>query len=187
MRLLESIKSFNPLSKLRPSAAARIAAGLQGGQTLADVLREASDSIAKTAVHEALDAFTDGPAALFITCLIESTTAGWERLASALVEANQLPREGSVWVGARMIAYGQSLHGDLMSQHLINVVLSVTGLHVEALLLDRKDIDARRLTEKLAELLKNGMSSGISRNDLAQSLVSSRPSRRISAPRPSAS
>ena len=87
-----------------------------------------------------------------------------------------------------MTDYGQSLSDELMSQHLINLVLSVTGLHVEALVLTRADVDARRLTDKLAELLKSGLSSGISRSDLAQTLTSPRRTvGRIAAPRPSAS
>ena len=188
MRLLETIKSLNPLKKLIPSSASRAITGLREGQTLAEVMREASDFIARRAVADALEEFSDGPAALLITCLIECTTAGWEQLASQLAGSSQLPHEGSAWVAARMTDYGQSLSDDLMSQHLINLVLSVTGLHVEALVLTRGDVDSRQLTQKLAELLKNGLSSRLSRSDLAQTLTSARrPAGRISAPRPSAS
>jgi hypothetical protein len=188
MRLLETIKSLNPLKKLRASPASRAVSALSRGETLAEVMRDASGHIAQQAVREALEEFSDGPAALLITCLIESAGRGWGLLASQVVASNQLPREGSTWVAKRMTDYGDSLSGDLMSQHLINLVLSVTGLHVEALILTRDDVDARRLTEKLSELLKQGLSSGISRSDLAQTLTSSRrPAGRIASPRPSAS
>jgi|GEM_PF-3195726 len=187
MTFFQTIKSLNPLSKLGPSAAAKVATGLHAGQTLADVMRDASDGVARQAVREALGAFSDGPAALLITCLIESSTAGWERLATQVVASKDLPPEGASWVAARMMRYGESLNSDPMSQHLINLVLSVTGLHVEALIIESGDVEANRLSEKLAELMKQGLSSALSRNDLSQSLVSSsRPSRRVAAPRPSA-
>ena len=188
MRLLQTIKSLNPLAKLIPSPASKAAAALRDGKTLGEVMRDASGPIAKRAVREALDAFVDGPAALLITCLIESATAGWERLGAQISSSNQLPTQSSGWVAARMIEYGESLTDDPMSQHLINLVLCVTGLHVEALILTSGDVDARRLTEKLSELLKQGLSSGVSRSDLAQTLSSTRrPAGRIAAPRPSAS
>ena len=190
MTFLQTIKSLNPLNKLGPSAAAKVSAGLHAGQTLGDVMRDACDGIARQAVREALGAFSEGPAALLITCLIESSNAGWERLATQLVEGKDLPSEGATWVAARMMRYGDSLSSDPMSQHLINLVLSVTGLHVEALIIDSDDVDENRLSEKLAELLKQGLSSALSRNDLAQSLVSSSsrpsPGRGASSPRPSA-
>jgi hypothetical protein len=189
MRLLETIKSLNPLRTLSASPASRAVSALNRGETLGDVMRVASDAIARKAVREALEAFSvDGPAALLITCLIESTSAGWQALASQLAASTQLPKEGSAWAAARLTDYGHSLSGDPMSQHLINLVLSVTGLHVEALILTGADVDARRLSEKLAVLLKNGLSSGVSRSDLAQTLTSARlPAGRISASRPSAS
>ncbi|MBS1151034.1 MAG: hypothetical protein H6Q89_2732 [Myxococcaceae bacterium] len=187
MRLLETIKSLNLLKKLTPSPASRAAAAFRDGQTLGEVMRDASDSIAREAVRQALAEFSDGPAALLITCLIESTTAGWELLASQLAASNQLPRDRSAWVAARLTDYGHCLSEDLMSQHLINLVLCVTGLHVEALVLTRDDVDARRLTEQLAELLKKGLSSGLPRAALAQTLTTPhRPTGRIIAPRPSA-
>lgn len=188
MRLLETIKSLNPLRKLGESPASRAAAALRDGQSLGDAMREAADPIAKAAVREALEAFGDGPAALLITCLIESATAGWERLGTQLASSNQLPPEAATWVAARFMDYGRSLCDDPMSQHLINLVLGVTGLHVEALILTKDDVDARQLTLKLSELLQKGLSSAISRSDLAQTLRS--PRRvvgRIAAPRPSAS
>ena len=188
MTLIETLKSLNPLKKLGPSAATRAVTALRTGQTLGEVMKDASDKIARAAVSEALQAFSDGPAALLITCLIESTTAGWERLATQLAESKELPSEGSAWVAARMVDFGESLKHDLMQQHLINLVLSVTGLHVEMLILTRGDVDAGALTQRLAELLKNGLSSGVSRSDLAQTLTSPRRQvRRIVAPRPSAS
>lgn len=188
MTFLQTIKSLNPLKNLGPSAAGRAASGLRNGQTLGEVMRDASDAIANQAVVEALEEFhEEGPAALLITCLIEASTAGWERLASQVAASTQLNREGSAWVAARMTDYAHSLTDDVMSQHLINMVLNVTGLHVEALILAPKDVDARALTQKLSELLKSGLSSGVSRSDLAQTLTSARrPVGRISAPRPSA-
>ncbi len=179
MRLLEAIKSLNPLTLLSRSPAARATSALRAGATLEEVMRVASEGIAKQAVREALDEFSDGPAALLITCVIEASAAGWDLLASQLLASHRLPREGSAWVAARMTDYGHSLAGDLMSQHLINLVLSMTGLHVEALVLTRADVDARRLTVKLAELLKQGLSSGVSRTHLAQTLNSSRTARRF--------
>jgi hypothetical protein len=188
MSLLQTLKSLNPLKKLGASPATQAASALREGQSLGDVMREASDKIAAQAVREALDAFSDGPAALLITCLIESSTAGWERLAAQLSASKDLAPEASSWVAARMVGYGQCLNEELMQQHLINLVLSVTGLHVEMLVLTRNDVDARVLTVRLAELLKKGLSSGLSRNDLAQTVTSPLPRvRRIAAPRPSAS
>ncbi len=189
MRLLETIKSLNPLKTLSASPASRAVSALNRGETLGDVMRDASAAIARNAVREALENFSeDGPAALLITCLLESTTAGWEALASQLAVSTQLPKEGSAWIAARLADYGHSLSGELMSQHLINLVLSVTGLHVEALILSGADVDARRLADKLSELLKNGLSSGVSRSDLAQTLTSTRrPAGRVSPARPSAS
>ena len=187
MRFLDTIKSLNPLAKLAGSPANRVTSALRQGQSLGEVMRDASDHIARQAVKDALEEFSDGPAALLITCLIESSNAGFERLAIELSRSSQLPTEAAAWVAARMTDYGQSLSDDLMSQHLINLVLSVTGLHVEALILTRDDVDARRLTERLAELLKQGLSSGLLRSDLAQTLSTARqPRGRIAAPRPSA-
>lgn len=187
MRIFQTLKTLNPLGKLGPSPAARVSAALEAGQSLGDVMRDSSDAIARQAVRDALEEFSDGPAALLITCLIESTAEGYERLGLELTRSSQLPRESAAWVAARLTGYGQSLNNDLMSQHLINLVLSVTGLHVEALILTRADVDARRLTDRLAELLKQGLSSGVSRSDLAQTLPAPRrTSARIAAPRPSA-
>ena len=172
MSLFETIKSFNPLKKLARSPAAQVAGGLLAGQTLMEVMRDASQSVARRAVDEALKEFSDGPAALLITCLLESTHAGWEALGADVKASGRLPRANAAWVSARMTEYGRSLQSELMTQHLINIVLSVTGLHVEALVLTRAEVDARTLSNRLAELLKQGLSSGLSRSELAQTLSS---------------
>ena len=181
MTLLQSLKSLNPLRKLAPSPASAAANSLIAGQTLMEVMRDASDSIARQAVKEALEEFSDGPAALLITCLLESSAAAWTSLGRQLKVHPRMPAATSGWVSMRMTDYGRSLAGDVMTQHLINLVLSVTGLHVEALVLTRAEVDARRLTERLAELLKQGLSSGLSRADLAHTLSSRRPNIRLAS------
>lgn len=175
MSLLETLKSLNPLKRLAPSAASRATAGLLAGQTLGEVMREASDAIARKAVAEALEEFSDGgPAALLITCLLEAATRGWSSLGNELEASSRLPADRAHWVCARMNDYSRSLGGEVMTQHLINLVLGVTGLYVEALVLSRAQVDGRALKAKLAELLKQGLSSGLSRADLAQRLSSPR-------------
>ena len=166
--------AFNPLKKLARSPASRAADGLLAGQTLMEVMRDACDALARQAVREALVEFSDGPAALLITCLLEASTAGWAALGGQLKTTSRLPPEHARWASARLTDYGRSLASDEMTQHLINLVLSVTGLHVEALILTREQVDAHSLTERLAELLKQGLSSGLSRADLARTLSSPR-------------
>ena len=182
MSLLETIKSLNPLKKLVRSPATQAENGLLAGHTLMEVMRDASDAVARSAVRDALEEFSDGPAALLITCLLESTAAAWSTLGEQLEASKRLPAQGAGWVCTRMTDYGHSLGGDVMTQHLINLVLSVTGLHVEALILTAAEVDSRRLTERLAELLRQGLSSGLSRGDLAQTLSTARgPSGRLAS------
>ena len=179
MSLLETIKSLNPLKRLAPSAANRATAGLLAGQNLMEVMRDTSDAIARKAVAEALEEFAeDGPCALLITCLLEACTRGWSQLGEQLKASNRLPADRANWVCARMNDYSRSLSSELMTQHLINMVLGVTGLYVEALVLTRAQVDQHALKSKLSELLKQGLTSGLSRSDLAQTLAP--------APRPSA-
>ena len=170
MCLRSTIKALNPLRKLARTPASRATEALLSGQTLLEVMREASDAVAREAVREALEEFSDGPAALLITCLLESATAGWQQLGADLRASSRVPSSSAAWVSARMHQYADTLGTEVMTQHLINLVLSVTGLHVEALILTRADVDADRLTDQLAELLKKGLSSGLSRTDLAQTL-----------------
>ncbi len=174
MSLLETIKSLNPLKRLAPSPSDRAIAALLAGHTLDEVMRAASQVIARQAVREALEEFSDGPAALLITCLLESCTAAWSALGAALEASPRLPADRAAWVCARMNDYSRSLSSELMTQHLINLVLGVTGLYIEALVLSRDQVDPRALREKLAELLKQGLSSGLSRADLSQTLSARR-------------
>lgn len=185
MRFLDAIKSLNPLK----SPAGRAVEGLRSGQTLGEVMRDAADPIAKAAVRSALEEFSDGPAALLITCLLEAATTGWEQLAAEVLRAPGLPKESAAWTCARMTEYGRSLADETMSQHVINLVLHVTGLYAESLILTRDDVDALRLEAKFAELLKQGLSSGLTRTDLAHAVraAPAQRSARFAAPRPSAS
>lgn len=189
MRFFDALKSLNPLR----TPAARTVEALRSGLTLGEVMRDAADPIAKKAVASALEEFDDGPAALLITCLLESATLEWERLGAEVLRAQGLTKDGAAWACTRLTEYGRSLADETMSQHVINLVLGVTGLHVEALILTRADVDAPRLEAKLAELLKQGLSSCVSRADLARSVRSIPSGRRprftgtVPAPRPSAS
>src|SRR4051812_21393584 len=108
---------------------ARAVDALVDGQPLLAVMRDAADDIARQAVREALAEFSDGPAALLITCLLESATAGWLSLGAAVEAAPRLSRPRADWVSARMAKYSRFLNSDEPTQHLINLVLSVTGLH----------------------------------------------------------
>lgn len=185
MRFFDAIKSLNPLK----SPAARSLEALRAGQTLGEVMRDAADPLAKKAVATALEEFCDGPAALLITCLLEAATTEWETLGAEILRAPGLPKDNAAWLCARVTEYGRSLADDPMSQHVINLVLNVTGLHVEALILERDQVDVKRLETQFADLMKKGLSSGLSRDDLAHSVRARQPSRRtgFSAPRPSAS
>lgn len=188
MRFFETLKSLNPLR----TPAARTVEALRAGLTLGETMRDAADPVAKASVRAALEEFSDGPAALLITCLLEAATIEWERLGAEVLRAQGLTKDGAAWACTKMTEYGRSLADDPMCQHVINLVLGVTGLHAESLILTRDDVDAARLETKLAELLKQGLSSGISRTDLAHSVRSIPSGRRprftgVPAPRPSAS
>ena len=187
MRFFDALKSLNPLR----TSAARTVEALRSGLTLGEAMRDAADPIAKKAVASALEEFSDGPAALLITCLLESATLEWERLGAEVLRAQGLTKDGAVWACTRLTEYGRSLGDETMSQHVINLVLGVTGLHVEALILTRADVDAPRLEAKLAELLQQGLSSCVPRADLSRSVRSvptgRRPRFAVPAPRPSAS
>ncbi len=170
-RLRQSFTSL--LRVLAPSVATRLAnrmdehllAGAAFGAALKDVL----PALAAEAVEDAAGRFEGGAVALFI---VDVRDALRDTLESTGRKLSRRHLATGAFLSRRMSDVSAALLDEHVEQHLINCVLSVTGLYAEAMTLELARLDKEKLARALAEVLRQLVGATLSRAQLAQTLDS---------------
>jgi hypothetical protein len=168
-------RQWRPRVDARAGSRALINA-LQTGMSLGDALAFSAPMLAKVAVREAAARFEGGALALLIVDVRDS-------LRRQLLEAGTEVQDASL-----LTAFGSaSFHvdGETFVGHLINTLLTSTGLYVESQALD--SFDEARATRVVAALFSRSLCVLISRTDAARRIGErTRRSEFIPFPQPSA-
>lgn len=148
--------------KPRPDADAganALVAALREGASLGDALAGAGPVLARVAVSEAARSFEGGALALFIVDVRDA-------LGRQLSRAGVLSQDAQVRAALELAAH--RVDDDTFVQHLINTLLEVNGVYVEAMPVER--LDEAKCTRALAGLFERALCSLISRHDGARRL-----------------
>jgi hypothetical protein len=96
--------------------------------------------------------------------LLESSHRLWLGTAKALAStrADGLDRKEARRSATLLVRFADSFKGDLMMQHVTNLVLAETGLGSEAMVLKPAQVNMTKLAERLGELMRIGLASTIS-------------------------
>jgi hypothetical protein len=165
MALLEIIRQLNPL---RTPATAKLAEGIAAelakGRGTAPAAKVVATELATICVKRALEKFEQGPSAELIMLLLESSRRLWLGSAKALASTRVSGLERSDARKSAMLLgrFADCFKGDLMIQHITNLVLSETGLGSEAMVLKPNQVNATRMAERLGELMRMALASTIS-------------------------
>jgi hypothetical protein len=130
---------------------------LQSGMSLGEALKHAAPMLAKVAVSEAAASFDGGALALLIVDVRDS-------LRRQLLVAGREVQDASLLTALASASY--HVDQETFVGHLINAMLSVTGLYVESQALDT--FDEALATREVAALFSRSLCVLISRTDAAR-------------------
>ena len=135
----------------------RLVAALQGGANLSEALQQTAGVLAKISVHEAASRFEGGVLALFIVDVRDS-------LRRQLLEAAVLVMDAPLATALRSAA--RAVNDDTFVQHLINSLLTATGLYVESMPV--QFLNETRCTREVTALFHRSLCVLLSRSDAAR-------------------
>ena len=164
-------QAFRAFSTQRSSAVGgrlveRLSAALDAGAAFGPALKETLPALVEASVDVASAKFDSGAVALFIVDLRDAVA---RRLEKAAALAGRKDGWGP-WMKVRLLDVAGSLRTETVEQHLINAVLSVTGLYAEAMTLDVARVDRAELTRAVTTVLQRSLSTVFSRRELALTL-----------------
>lgn len=148
--------------KPRPDADAGalvLVSALRGGASLGEALASAAPVLARVAVSEAARKFDGGAVGLFIVDVRDA-------LGMQLSRAGVLSQD--VLIRTALEQAARRVDDDTFVQHLINTLLEVTGVYVEAMPVER--LPEAKCTRALSELFTRALCMLISRHDGARRL-----------------
>lgn len=135
----------------------RLVAALHEGASLGEALQQTAGVLAKISVHEAASRFEGGVLALFIVDVRDS-------LRRQLLEAAVLVMDAPVASALRSAA--KAVNDDTFVQHLINSLLTATGLYVESMPV--QFLSETRCTREVTALFHRSLCVLLSRSDAAR-------------------
>lgn len=170
-RLRQSFSSL--LRVLAPSAATRLAnqmdERLRAGEAFGAALKAVLPALAREAVEDAASRFEGGAVALFIVDLRDVLR---HTLESAGRKLSRRHLGTGAFLARRMGDVSAALVDEQVEQHLINCVLSVTGLYAEAMTLELGRLDREKLAGALADVLRQLVGATLPRAQQVQTLDS---------------
>ncbi|MBL8915081.1 MAG: hypothetical protein JNM17_30535 [Archangium sp.] len=148
--------------KPRPDAdagALALVTALRNGASLGEALASSSPMLARVAVSEAAKRFDGGAVGLFIVDVRDA-------LGFQLSRAGVLSQD--VLIRTALEQAARRVDDDTFVQHLINTLLEVTGVYVEAMPVER--LHESKCTRALSDLFTRALCLLISRHDGARRL-----------------
>jgi hypothetical protein len=135
----------------------QLVAALQDGASLGDALQQTAVALAKASVHEAAARFDGGVLALFIVDVRDS-------LRRQLLEASVAVMDAPLATALRTAA--KAVNDDTFVQHLINSLLTATGLYVESMPVQQ--LSEARCAREVTALFQRSLCVLLSRTDAAR-------------------